>query len=83
LLLARDHAGIKPLYYFVDPHQRGLAFGSQFNCLLHTPWGVGFSCATSFMRLIAARLFGIFKGGKEKGRITPLPKGKGLLRRIL
>src|SRR5438105_1992600 len=39
LVLTRDHAGIKPLYYFVDPQGRGLAFASQFNALLHTPWG--------------------------------------------
>ena len=39
LVLARDHAGIKPLYYFLDPAGRGLAFSSQFNALLHTPWG--------------------------------------------
>jgi len=39
LVLARDHAGIKPLYYFVHPSGRGIAFASQFNALLHTPWG--------------------------------------------
>ncbi|HEY1434574.1 MAG TPA: asparagine synthase-related protein, partial [Thermoanaerobaculia bacterium] len=39
LLLARDHAGIKPLHYFVRPGGGGLAFGSQFNVLLQTPWG--------------------------------------------
>ena len=39
LVLARDHAGIKPLYYFVHPKGDGLAFASQFNALLHTPWG--------------------------------------------
>ena len=39
LLLARDHAGIKPLYYFLHPQGRGIAFASQYNCLLHTPWG--------------------------------------------
>lgn len=39
LVLARDHAGIKPLYYFVHPAGRGIAFASQYNALLHTPWG--------------------------------------------
>ena len=39
LLLARDHAGIKPLYYFVHPSGKGVAFASQFNVLRHTPWG--------------------------------------------
>ena len=39
LLLARDHAGIKPLYYFTHPAGRGVAFASQYNALLHTPWG--------------------------------------------
>ena len=39
LVLARDHAGIKPLYYFFHPAGKGLAFASQFNALLHTPWG--------------------------------------------
>lgn len=39
LLLARDHAGIKPLYYFIERQKKGLAFASQYNQLLHTPWG--------------------------------------------
>jgi asparagine synthase (glutamine-hydrolysing) len=39
LVLARDHAGIKPLYYFVHPANEGVAFSSQFNALLHTHWG--------------------------------------------
>jgi len=36
LLLARDHAGIKPLYLMTD--KRGVVFGSQFNLLLRHPW---------------------------------------------
>ncbi|HLD69512.1 MAG TPA: asparagine synthase (glutamine-hydrolyzing), partial [Candidatus Omnitrophota bacterium] len=39
LVLARDHAGIKPLYYFIHPTGKGIAFASQFNALLRTPWG--------------------------------------------
>lgn len=38
LILARDHAGIKPLYYSVHPSGKGIAFASQFNALLHVPW---------------------------------------------
>ncbi|MCB0027274.1 MAG: asparagine synthase (glutamine-hydrolyzing) [Anaerolineales bacterium] len=40
LLLARDHAGIKPLYYFRPAGGQGIAFGSQYNILLQTPWGL-------------------------------------------
>lgn len=36
LLLARDHAGIKPLYYAVTA--RGVVFGSQYDQLLGHPW---------------------------------------------
>src|SRR5262249_11879852 len=39
LLLAPDHPGIKPLYYFSPPSGKGLALASQFNALLHGPWG--------------------------------------------
>ena len=39
LTLVRDHAGIKPVYWFAPADGSGLAFGSQFNCLLQTPWG--------------------------------------------
>lgn len=39
LILARDHAGIKPLYYYVEPRGRGVAFASQYNQLFLTPWG--------------------------------------------
>ncbi len=36
LVLARDHAGIKPLQYAVTP--RGVVFGSQYDQLLAHPW---------------------------------------------
>jgi len=36
LLLARDHAGIKPLYYLHT--QQGVVFGSQYDQLLAHPW---------------------------------------------
>ncbi len=36
LLLARDHAGIKPLYYLQTTN--GVAFGSQYDQLLEHPW---------------------------------------------
>jgi asparagine synthase (glutamine-hydrolysing) len=39
LVLARDHAGIKPLYYYLHPGGQGVAFASQFDALLQTPWG--------------------------------------------
>src|SRR5580658_9374478 len=36
LLLARDHAGIKPLYYLYTPH--GVLFASQYDQILEHPW---------------------------------------------
>lgn len=39
LVLARDHAGIKPLYYGREASGKGIVFGSQYNVLLHSPWG--------------------------------------------
>jgi asparagine synthase (glutamine-hydrolysing) len=39
MVLARDHAGIKPLYYGTEPRGRGLVFGSQYDVLRHSPWG--------------------------------------------
>jgi len=36
LLLARDHAGIKPLYYMLTP--RGLVFASQYDQILAHDW---------------------------------------------
>jgi len=43
LLLARDHAGIKPLYYLKNP--AGLMFGSQYDQLLTHPWSAGLAYA--------------------------------------
>ena len=51
LLLARDHAGIKPLYYFVHPSGDGIAFASQFNSLLHTHWGEPGAIRADVLRL--------------------------------
>lgn len=51
LLLARDHAGIKPLYYAIDPLKRGVLFASQFNCLLRSPWGVHDKVRQDVLRL--------------------------------
>ena len=36
LILARDHAGIKPLYYMLTP--QGIVFASQYNQLLSHQW---------------------------------------------
>lgn len=36
LLLARDHAGIKPLYYLLG--ERGLFFASQYDQIMAHPW---------------------------------------------
>ncbi|MEE3368096.1 MAG: asparagine synthase (glutamine-hydrolyzing) [Planctomycetota bacterium] len=36
LLLARDHAGIKPLYY--SNTRQGVVFGSQYNQIISHPW---------------------------------------------
>lgn len=53
LLLARDHAGIKPLYYM--RHSQGLMFGSQYDQLLVHPWSDGLSyspaAATLYLHL--------------------------------
>lgn len=39
LLLARDHAGIKPLYYLKTA--QGLVFASQYNQVIQHPWARG------------------------------------------
>lgn len=41
LLLARDHAGIKPLYYLHS--NAGIVFASQYNQILAHPWSQGLS----------------------------------------
>ena len=38
LLLARDHAGIKPLCYATEPGGPGVAFASRYDALLRTGW---------------------------------------------
>lgn len=38
LLLARDHAGIKPLFVSLEPGGPGLAFSSQLDVLATLPW---------------------------------------------
>lgn len=40
LVLARDHAGIKPLFYGTGPAGRGVCFGSQYDVVANGPWGV-------------------------------------------
>lgn len=52
LVLARDHAGIKPLYYGLAPGAQGVVFGSQYNLLAHSPWG-----KLGKMRLDVLRLY--------------------------
>jgi len=51
LLLARDHAGIKPLYYL--RHPEGMMFGSQYDQILAHPWskGLPFSPAAATLYL--------------------------------
>lgn len=39
LVLARDHAGIKPLFYGTAPDGRGTCFGSQYDVVANGPWG--------------------------------------------
>jgi len=64
LLLARDHAGIKPLYCL--HHPEGLMFGSQYDQLLAHPWsrGLGFSAGAASLYLQLASVpapFGILE----------------------
>ncbi len=64
LLLARDHAGIKPLYYV--QHAAGLAFASQYDQLLAHPWsdGLAYSSVAASLYLSLAAVpapFGILE----------------------
>ena len=64
LLLARDHAGIKPLYYLM--HREGLMFGSQYDQLLAHPWsqGLAYSAAGASLYLSLASIpapFGVLE----------------------
>ena len=49
LLLARDHAGIKPLYYLMD--ERGLFFASQYDQIMAHPWRAGRSVSADGLAL--------------------------------
>ncbi|MGE5340357.1 MAG: asparagine synthase (glutamine-hydrolyzing) [Candidatus Omnitrophota bacterium] len=37
LVLIRDHTGVKPLYYYLDPETRNLVFGSEIKAILEYP----------------------------------------------
>ncbi|MCI0416466.1 asparagine synthase (glutamine-hydrolyzing) [bacterium] len=49
LLLARDHAGIKPLYYLLTSH--GLVFSSQYDQILSHPWSKQLSISSDGLAL--------------------------------
>ncbi|MCX7642326.1 MAG: asparagine synthase (glutamine-hydrolyzing) [Armatimonadetes bacterium] len=49
LLLARDHAGIKPLYYLLVP--QGLVFASQYDQILAHPWSQDLQISTQALSL--------------------------------
>lgn len=49
LLLARDHAGIKPLYYILTA--QGLAFASQYDQVLAHPWARGLDVSADALAL--------------------------------
>ncbi|HEY5565572.1 MAG TPA: asparagine synthase (glutamine-hydrolyzing) [Rhodothermia bacterium] len=49
LLLARDHAGIKPLYYMHTA--QGLAFASQYDQILEHPWSRGLRVSSAAIAL--------------------------------
>lgn len=49
LLLARDHAGMKPLYYLLCDD--GIVFGSQYDQLLAHPWSADFKVSEEALGL--------------------------------
>jgi len=49
LLLARDHAGIKPLYYAQS--SQGLVFASQYNQVIQHPWASNLSVSQEALSL--------------------------------
>ncbi len=49
LLLARDHAGIKPLYYMITP--QGLVFASQYDQILAHAWSQQLSLSLEALAL--------------------------------
>lgn len=55
LLLARDHAGIKPLYY--TTHTNGVAFASQYNQILAHTWGKNLQVSTDALAMYFAHLY--------------------------
>ena len=60
LVLARDHAGIKPLYYWIPPGGGAVAFASQYDALLLRPPGrsrarPGATCCGSTCHCITSR----------------------------
>jgi asparagine synthase (glutamine-hydrolysing) len=49
LILARDHAGIKPLYYLLS--SEGVIFGSQYDQIMIHPWAKEFQVSTEALAL--------------------------------
>jgi asparagine synthase (glutamine-hydrolysing) len=49
VLLARDHAGMKPLYYLLSP--AGVVFASQYDQILDHPWSADAACAPDALGL--------------------------------